>query len=84
MVPGTSYDSAHSSYIECVACCRGEFNRIILEDGIKLRVRRVWIPKRPSAAGHTHVAGNSGALVGAVDDEIMPLWLAQNGIINGL
>ena len=37
-----------------------------------------------SAAGHTHVAGNSGALVGAVYDEIMSLRLAQNGIIDGL
>ena len=35
-----------------------------------------------SAAGHAHVAGEGGAAVAAVDDEIVPLGLAGDRLVD--
>ncbi len=45
----------------------------------------IWVGKGEtgSAAGHAHMAGDGGALMRAVDDEIMTLRLAQNGLVYG-
>ena len=35
-----------------------------------------------AAPGHAHVTGDGGALVLAVDDEIVPLRLAADGLVD--
>src|SRR4051812_11280146 len=39
--------------------------------------------KAPLTAGHAHVALQGGAHVAAVDDKVMPLRFAPDGLVNG-
>src|SRR5215467_11069015 len=46
------------------------------------RTLELILPVITSAAGHAHVAGDGGALMAAIDDEVVALGLAANRLVD--